>query len=299
MEAMPNRVELACGALEVSILPGLGGSIGRFDCRKGDRTIPVLRRAEGTPGSVLEAASFPLVPFSNRIRDGGFDFRGRKVRLRANMDGEPSPLHGQGWLGRWDVEAATPVSADLIFRHAPSEWPWAYEARQAFRLDPTGLDLRLSCRNLSDAPMPCGLGQHPHFPCDAETRLATAVVSAWTVDAQVLPVDKVPAVGRYDLADRLVCGQDLDNGFGGWGGTARITAPSLPFAIEMSSPNAGFFQLYSPGGGSLFVAEPVSHANAALNAPEEEWPELGLRVLAPGEEMSLDMRIKVLPVEQP
>src|SRR3712207_9341865 len=50
--------------------------------------------------------------------------------------------------------------------------------------------------------------------------------------------------------------------------------PILPFRIEMSSPDARFFQLYSPAAGGLFVAEPVSHANAALNAPEEQWAEL-------------------------
>jgi aldose 1-epimerase len=43
------------------------------------------------------------------------------------------------------------------------------------------------------------------------------------------------------------------------------------------------------------VAEPASHANAALNAPESEWPELGMHVLEPGEEMSLDMRLEVVP----
>lgn len=34
--------------------------------------------------------------------------------------------------------------------------------------------------------------------------------------------------------------------------------------------------------GGLFVAEPVSHANAAMNAPEECWSELGMEILEPG-----------------
>jgi aldose 1-epimerase len=46
----------------------------------------------------------------------------------------------------------------------------------------------------------------------------------------------------------------------------------------------------------MVVAEPVSHANAALNEPEERWEELGLKVLEPGEEMSLNARIGVHPV---
>jgi aldose 1-epimerase len=72
-----------------------------------------------------------------------------------------------------------------------------------------------------------------------------------------------------------------------------MSDPAWPFDLEMSSPNARYFQLYSPAEGGIFVAEPVSHANAALNAPESEWEELGMRVLEPGEEMHLDMRLDV------
>jgi aldose 1-epimerase len=122
------------------------------------------------------------------------------------------------------------------------------------------------------------------------------VAVAWTVDDHVLPVAWVPAEGRYDLADRLVCGQGLDNGFGGWDGEARMTDPVWPFELRLSSPEARCFQLYSPPGGGIVVAEPVTHANAALNHPESEWPELGMRVLEPGEEMRLDMRLDVVPV---
>ena len=45
----------------------------------------------------------------------------------------------------------------------------------------------------------------------------------------------------------------------------------------------------------MFVAEPVTHANAALNAPEREWAGLGMRVLDADEEMSMTMRLDVIP----
>ncbi|HWH16925.1 MAG TPA: aldose 1-epimerase [Allosphingosinicella sp.] len=286
-------LRLAAGPLELWISPTAGGSIARFDwLSKGNRK-PILRGCEGVPSNVLEAANFPLVPFVNRIRGGKFRFRDREISLAPNLEGDPSPLHGQGWLAPWRIEARTENELDLAFTHPSGEWPWSYEARQNFRLDEGGLSLRLDCRNLSDEPMPCGLGQHPYFPCTSETRLDTRVSHAWTIDEHVLPVEKVSATGRYDLRNRAVCGQDLDHGFGGWGGTARITDPGLPFEIHLSSPQARFFQLYSPPGGGLFVAEPVSHANAAMNAPEEEWAELGFEVLEPGEAMTLDARLDV------
>jgi aldose 1-epimerase len=244
---------------------------------------------------VLDAACFPLVPYVNRIRGGRFSFRGREVVLAPNMAGDPSPLHGQGWLGPWQVEQQDADRALLSFTHAAGEWPWDYEAQQEFALDERGLSLGLTCRNTSSEPMPCGLGQHPYFRCGPETQLDTRVTHAWTIDDQVLPVEKVVADGRFDLRERLVCGQGLDHGFGGWDGEASMTDPGWPFELRLSSLQARFFQLYSPAGGGIFVAEPVSHANAALNAPEEQWDELGLRVLQPGEDMHLDMRLEVVP----
>jgi aldose 1-epimerase len=296
MLSADNLLRLATGPLELVLAPGVGGSIVRLDYVTESKKVPVLRSPDGDLRSPLEAGNFPLVPYCNRIREGRFSFRGREVTIGRNVEADASPLHGDGWLAPWEVVSAAESAAELAYRHVAGEWPWAYEARQVFQLDGQGLSLRLTCRNLSAEPMPCGLGQHPYFHCTAETRLDTQVTHAWTIDDKVLPVERVPATGRYDLADRLICGQDLDNGFGGWGGSALLETPGLPFRIRVSSPDARFFQVYSPSSGGIVVAEPVSHANAALNEPEEKWEELGLRVLEPGEEISLGARIDVQPV---
>jgi len=286
-------ITLSAGSLDLVLSPVTGGSIARFTYRDGGRQVPILRGCAGVPDEVLAAGCFPLVPFVNRVRGGQFSFRGRTVRLAPNMAGDPSPLHGQGWLAPWRVATVSAHEAVLEFDHSAGEWPWAYEARQHFILDENSLEIALSCRNQSSDPMPCGLGQHPYFPCGAATRIATHVEHVWTIDEKVLPVERIAATGRFDLSDRAVCGLGLDHGFDGWGGTARLSDPDWPFALEMSSPDARFFQLYSPTDGGLFVAEPVTHANAALNRPDDEWAELGMRVLAPGEEMTLVMRLSL------
>ena len=290
-----GEVELRAGSLRLTLSPSVGGAISGFEWIDGGSSRPILRKCHSSLEKVLDAACFPLVPYVNRIRGGRFSFQGKEVKLAPNMPGDPSPLHGQGWLNPWSVEDARDASSILAYHHEAGEWPWDYEARQEFALDEAGLSVRLACRNLSTEPMPCGLGQHPYFPCGPQTRLDTQVTHAWTIDENVLPVDKVPAEGRYELSNRLICGQGLDNGWGGWGGEARISDPQWPYQIRLSSTEAHFFQVYSPPEGGIFVAEPVTHANAALNAPEEQWPELGMRVLAPGEEMSLSVRVDVRP----
>lgn len=285
------------GSLELELSPSIGGAISNFFwTAEGGRTA-ILRESHSPLENVLEAASFPLVPFVNRIRGGCFAFGGRQVRLSPNMAGDPSPLHGQGWTSEWRTDSESGSEAVLAYRHEPGEWPWAYEARQEFRLVGDSLCLRLTCRNLSDEPMPCGLGIHPYFSCGPQSRIQTSVGNVWTVDEKVLPVENIPAAGDYDISDSPVCGRKLDNGYDGWSGRALLTDPGWAFEIELSSRQARFFQLYSPAEGGIFVAEPVTHANAALNEPEQQWAALGIRILQPGEEMVLDSRIQAQPKE--
>jgi len=288
------RVILAAGDLEAQVLPAAGGSLARLDWLGGGARMALLRGTDDDAAHALDCACFPLVPFCNRIRGGAFAFAGRIVRLAPNMPPDPSPLHGQGWLAQWQVASRSPAELVLRYEHAPGEWPWRYVAHQIFTLDRRGLSLELSCRNLSDGAMPCGLGFHPYYPCDAATRLDTRVTGAWTIDAQVLPVAHVPAEGRYNLADRAICAQDLDNGFDGWDGTATIRWGAGRPALRLTSPDARFFQVYSPATGGLFVAEPVQHANCALNAPQGDWSGLGIEVLPPGGERTLRARFAVV-----
>lgn len=292
--AVEESVTLSSGRLKLELSPATGGAISAFEWIDGDEVRPILRKSPSPLERIIDASCFPLVPYVNRIRGGEFSFGEVRVRLAPNMAGDPSPLHGQGWLGSWEVENAGEQQADLEFHHARGEWPWDYEARQSFQLDDGGFSVTISCRNLGPGAMPCGLGLHPYFPCGAETRIDTDVRIAWTIDGKVLPVEKVPAQGRYDLKNRLVCSQGLDNGFGGWGGEARMSDPDWPYEVRMLSKDVGFFQLYSPESGGTFVAEPVSHANAALNAPEADWKELGIKILEEGQEMKLSMRIDVI-----
>jgi aldose 1-epimerase len=211
------------------------------------------------------------------------------------MPGQKHPLHGQGWRNPWQVAECGPSFAQLIYSHVPGDWPWAYEARLTVALRLRGLEVTLSCTNQSDETMPCGLGLHPYYPCDGQTVLDTGARDVWTVDDEVMPVEAIPAEGRYALHERLVCGQTLDNGYDGWTGDACIRWPDHGRALRLTS-EAPRFQLFSPPQGGMFAAEPVTNANAALNRPESEWLDLGLWLLEPGQSAQISARFAVLDI---
>src|SRR5687767_15955674 len=131
--ATERLLRLEAGALRLELNPKAGGSIRALALKLADAEHAILRAAPPS-NDVLDAASFPLVPYVNRIRGGRFTFRGREVTLAPNMAGDPSPLHGQGWLAPWRVDSADASAAVLSFDHPAGEWPWTYRAEQRFEL---------------------------------------------------------------------------------------------------------------------------------------------------------------------
>lgn len=289
----PARLALEAGDLQLDLVPRLGGAVAGYRWRRGGRATPLFRESPADAADVLQTASFPLVPYCNRIRDGRFAFRGRHIRLTPNLAPQRHPLHGQGWRAAWMVAECGTNHAELVYRHEPGEWPWAYEARQRFLLEPSGLEHTLACRNLSDQPMPCGLGFHPFFDAPPDTVLDAHVSGVWTIDAEIMPVALRPPVGRYSLASRAIAGADLDNGYEGWSGEATIRWPSRRAGVRILS-KAPRFQVFAPADQPVLCAEPVTNANDALSRPEGEWEDCGVTVLEPDEQTALSARFEPL-----
>ena len=163
---------LSVAGLELALSPSTGGSISSLESIGEGRRTAVLRKCNSSAENVLEAASFPLVPFVNRIRGGQFTFRGRDIRLAPNMAGDPSPLHGQGWLAPWQVDEAAASSATLSFDHQPAN-AVGISRRAALALMP------VACRSAflpqpSDTPMRAAWPTS-YFHCRSETRIDTKV----------------------------------------------------------------------------------------------------------------------------
>lgn len=277
----------------VDLAPEVGGSVSGLWYSKGDTRIAVLRPSASDSTDPAAMACFPMAPFCNRLREGRLAVGGRSVNIPPNRPGEPHPLHGQAWLAPWTAERRGSDRAVMRCLHEPDHWPWRYEAVQTVSAAHEGVLLRLELRNLDEQPMPAGLGLHPYFPSGPEVRVRTRVGGVLLADADGLPSGAPsPITAAFDLADRAMAAGALDHGYAGWSGRLDIHYPGHIVGLQASS-DAGWLQVYAPPGEPWFCAEPMTHASGGLHAPEAQWTELGVRILQPGQTLSLEMRLEV------
>jgi len=290
---MSNRILLENDLFQLTLVPTVGGAIYAFDCKIADGKLqPMLRHtAKESTTDVLDLSSWPLVPFSNRIKHGVFTFEGKEYKIATNYLGGPNGIHashGQGWQFPWQVESADKNSCTMTFAFDPTHedmknlWPFPFSARQQFALNETGLEIRFSVTNTGKNNMPAGLGMHPYFHKSPGTTLQTKVGGLWEIDNEVIPVKHVAVPPEYDFTSpKSLDTTRLDSCFSGYNGLMQVVWPGQPVALNLeSSPNLDHFVVYTPQGENFFCAEPISHKPNAVN--DTDWKGNGLVVLTPG-----------------
>jgi aldose 1-epimerase len=254
----------------------------------------VLHPASAKAAGALDTACFPLVPYANRIAEGRFRFSGEAVALPPNFADHPHSLHGTGWQSRWRVIERD--MALLIMAHdheGGAAWPWRYGCIQRLTLDNGGLSATLTLINRDTRPMPAGLGFHPYFAARPGDRLVFRCSQTWLTDDLQLATHPAPADAVADWAQGAeVFRADLvDHCHSGWDGKAELIGDVR--TIRLSGTATPFLHVHIPPGLGRVGIEPVTHMPNALNRPEPR-ERTGLRVLAPGETMSIGMRIAIV-----
>lgn len=262
-------LSLRTDRVAVDLAPASGGAIARFAFDGADLLRP-MAAVDIASGEGTHASAYPLVPFSNRIKDGRLVFGAETFHLKRNWPGVSHPMHGDGWSHSWQVVRADAQSAEIAYEHAPAGadggWPFRYRARQTYRLEADRLTVTMSIDNLEDRPVPAGLGLHPFFVREADTELQCRAEAVWRTDAEVLPIARIVVPPAYDFSrSRNVNEVTLDNGFDGWDGRATIRWPGRKLLLHLeASPTFRHAVIYVPPDRPYFCVEPVSHANGRV-----------------------------------
>jgi len=290
-------IELRSGSLRAVVLPAAGGGLARLDWfgAPGCAGVPVLRPAPDGVAQPLpgQLACFPLVPWSNRIAPGGFEFEGCRITPAPTREGEPCPIHGDGWRMPWHVEARDESSVVLSLCRRNGS-PFAFTAHMAYTLSGSALRVTLKVTNNGRHPLPFGLGLHPWMPDPEDARLRAVADGVWLSGADKLPAMRTGLPPAWDFGGNLpwpLPRDGVDNAFTGWDGSAQIDWPSRGLRLRINA-DMGYYILYVPPGKDFFCFEPVDHPINAHNLPGGAAAN-GLSVLAPGQDLRRTVRFAV------
>lgn len=251
--------------------------------------IDLMRRASADEADPLNMASFPLVPYANRIADGQFSVDGISHQLPLNFGDHPHSIHGHGWQAEWQVSERSDNALRMTLDHHPdARWPWDFSAQQYAIVTSNRLTLTLSMTNLSAKDAPVGLGFHPYFLLDEATQLRFQATGLWLSSEDMLPQTLAPADALGDWSGSAAVRGDhlVDNAYGGWDGRAVVMRGD-GYRLALEARGAPWLHVYRPPGEAFFCLEPVSHMPDAINRRE------GMEMLPPGATRSLSMSITV------
>ena len=295
LQDTPEVIELRAGSTRLSVAPEVGGSITRYAAERGGTTREWMRPAPPDAIAARSAggtSSFPMVPFSNRIRDAAFRFRGRTIQLPQNFRPEPHAIHGHAWREPWTVLSRSNATLTLEYRHPADAWPWTYAAQQMFDLTDERLRIRFTVTNESSAPMPVGFGLHPYFVRTPRATVRADVGRMWQADAGLMPVSLVPPPPQL-LLDGAGLSPDtttLDNNFVGFGGQAVIEWPEWNARLRIDAdPVYACLVVYTPAGQDFFCVEPATNCIDGFNLADAGRMDTGIIVLAPGDTAAGDV----------
>lgn len=287
----PNLLTLEDSLTRLTLAPELGGSIANWTVRASGQ--PLLRPSDAhalNAATARRLACYPLVPWSNRIAQGGFAVPHGWLALPANTASDPLPIHGSAWQQPWQVieHSATDIRLQL-----DSQLPFAYRAQQHIHLSAGKLRIGLHVTHLAPHAAWHGLGLHPYFPRTAQTQLCAAAQQVWQSDAARLSthLSELPEAWNFQQPRPLPEDQ-IDNAFSGWDGRCRIIQADAGYQLDCQAGGSAYYLVYCPSGQDFFCFEPVSHPVNAHHLPGRP----GLRLLHPGQSIDMHFSLHYQPL---
>jgi aldose 1-epimerase len=287
---------LSHGAGRCDVIPALGGSIAAWTM-SGQEMLRSASASSIASQDPFGMASFPLVPYSNRIDNGSFEWDGKPYSLARNFPPEAHSIHGVGFENPWQIRARAADSVTLEFDHRPSAaWPFAFEARQRITLSEYALAIDMSAVNLEDLPVPLAFGHHPYFPRRGAL-LKFAARGVWLVGDDGLPNLRVVPFGKFDYSKPMPVERgDIDHCFSGWDRTTEIEWPDRRYALEITASDALPCAVVCIRGDiDCLCFEPVPHINDALNRRDRDD---AMPVIAPGKSFNASILFRAIKRER-
>lgn len=248
-----------------------------------------------------------LVPWPNRIRDGGYSFEGKEYGLALSEPDRQNAIHG---LVRWQGFQALAHERQRVLMgttlHPSPGYPFRLDITAEYALGEDGLSVLITAENIGASPCPIACGQHPYLStggaalddCMLQFRADTYLAT----DERQLPRGREAVSGSaFDFAQaRAIGALHMDTAFTDLPRDEHgrvhvaLAAPDGKRVAFWADRHASVLQLYS--GDTLapsrmrrsLAAEPMTAPADAFRTGE------GLRRLLPGERLCLSWGARLL-----
>jgi galactose mutarotase-like enzyme len=280
-----DALRLRSDELEVLVLPWIGArmhSITAFG-ELVTHTPDDLHAHELAP---YHWGGYHMAPWCNRITPGVYDVAGRELELAANFD-DGSAIHGFHIDTPWESAGHDTFVAE---GGGGDGWPWQYAIAVTYGVLGPTLSVRYLLTNLSDSPMPGGVGFHPWFRVPTRLRIPSATVFPDNTSTAALP-DEVSE--QFDLRRPAPLAPGIDACWADlhppvltmWWDELGITLDYSGRRTDAGSVLAVAAHLPQVGGAAV---ELQTHAPAGLRRllDAEPYP---LDLLAPGAALQLHL----------
>jgi aldose 1-epimerase len=159
-----------------------------------------------------------LFPFPNRLRDGGFSFRGQRYMANPNRHGF---VRNKAWevlgTGASEMDGAW-ITSQIDASRYPDEilkqFPFPFRLQVTYRLRDAALEMKTVAQNTGPREMPLGFGIHPYFRCPERGTIQVPARKLWELSNSLPTGRLLDVAGRYDLSQPTsVAGLALDDIF--------------------------------------------------------------------------------------
>lgn len=272
----------------VSVLPELGARVYQLGLKMGNKVCQILD-CETDPHSFKEERWYRgviLAPFSNRVKNGKYDFEGTTYQLPINFQSEGHAIHGLMYNKVFVVEESLENELVLTYVYDGSNegYPFPLTITYTYSLHESDFAITVKVKNCSSVNAPFGVGWHPYFDLKEKVDyvlLQLPTVSSLNVEAMI------PTGEKQDFRDfatlNLIGDTGFDTGFiiHGKGKVSTVLETKETHVEVWQSTESGFkyLQIFTPPGRSSIAIEPMTCPTDAFNSkesliilkPEESW----------------------------
>jgi aldose 1-epimerase len=283
-------VALRAASLEARIAPHAGANLFSLQVEG----VELLAQAPSLGELAMSPAGTPvLFPMPNRVRDGAFEFDGRRFSFEPNSG--PHYIHGLVRRRPWALAPlAAEASASLSIEWDAAQpefarFPVAHRLTLSFALSADGLVIEYRVDNHGPGRLPFGFGLHPWFRVPGpreDVRLEVPAAQRMETEeklpsGRLLELDGTP----FDLRrPTSLAGLDLDDVYVGLEAppTFEWREPGIRVTLG-SSPDFTHLVVFTPPGRPVFCIENQTCSTDAHNLHARGLVhEAHLQIVEPG-----------------